>query len=94
MQGPSPNVYPCETRGRPKKLSARDLDEIEKLIISNGEDGRTMPYFGMVAAAGLDIDVSAETVCKAVELRYFYMCVACEKKWVLPNLVESRVEYL
>jgi len=46
-----------DPRGRPKKLSTEDLAIIERFIDTNGLDGRTVPWAGLPAAAGLDVEV-------------------------------------
>lgn len=82
-----------ETRGRKKKISNQDLATLERFIENNGFDGRTIPYAGLPAAAGLDIDVSEATVRRALKDIDFRFCIACEKKYVSPRLKERRVEY-
>ena len=82
-----------DRRGRPKKLSTHDLAVIERFIDNNGFDGRTVPWAGLPAAAGLDIDVCGETVRRAVKDLDLRMCVACEKKYTSPRLRERRADY-
>ncbi|KAK4122584.1 hypothetical protein N657DRAFT_664494 [Parathielavia appendiculata] len=56
-----------EQRGRPSKLSASEFAVIERFIDNNGFDGHTVPWAGLPAAAGLDVDVCRETVRRAVK---------------------------
>jgi transposase len=70
-----------DRRGRKSKISDQDLATIERFIESNGFDGRTIPYAALPAAAGLDLDVSARTVRRAVGSLDFRFCVACQKQW-------------
>ena len=80
-------------RGRKKKLSNQDLAVIEKFIDDNGFDGRTIPWAGLPAAAGLDVECHGETVRRAVKDLNLRMCIACEKKYTSPRLRERRAEY-
>ncbi|KAL2136146.1 hypothetical protein VTI74DRAFT_5199 [Chaetomium olivicolor] len=83
----------ADTRGRKKKISDEELAVIKRFIDSNGFDGRTVPWAALLAAAGLDIDVSADTVCRSVKDLNFRMCIACEKRYTSPRLKERRAEY-
>ncbi|KAK3950962.1 hypothetical protein QBC32DRAFT_371544 [Pseudoneurospora amorphoporcata] len=60
-----------ETRGRKKKLTPKALAILERFLESNGFDGRTIPWEGLPRAAGLDIEVSGETVRRAVKEMHF-----------------------
>jgi len=82
-----------DRRGRKKKLSPENLAIIERFIDENGFDGRTTPWAGVPAAAGLDLDLSGETVRRAVKDLNLRMCIACEKKYISPRLKERREEY-
>ncbi|KAK4120605.1 hypothetical protein N657DRAFT_701208 [Parathielavia appendiculata] len=68
-----------DRRGRKSKTSDRDLATIECFIESNDFDGRTVPYAALPAAAGLDLDVSARTVRRAVGSLDFRFYVAYQK---------------
>jgi hypothetical protein len=87
------NSVKTDNRGRKKKLSNEDLATIERLIDNNGFDGRTIPWAGLPAAAGLDVEVSGETVRRAVKDLNFRMCLACPKKYLSPRHKERRLEY-
>ncbi|KAK3306050.1 uncharacterized protein B0T15DRAFT_217152 [Chaetomium strumarium] len=82
-----------DRRGRKSKISDQDLATIERFLESNGFDGRTVPYASLPAAAGLDLDISARTVRRAVGSLDFRFCVACQKQWASRRLKERRVEY-
>ena len=82
-----------ETRGRKKLISKEDLAVIERFIDTNSFDGRTVPWAGLPAAAGLDLEVSGETVRRAVKDLNMRMCVACERKWISTASKEKRMEY-
>lgn len=69
------------------------MKTIESFIESNGFDGRTIPYAAIPAAAGLDLDVSAKTVRRALGSLNFRFFVACQKKWISPQHKERRMEY-
>ncbi|KAH8799419.1 hypothetical protein F5884DRAFT_811921 [Xylogone sp. PMI_703] len=82
----------AETRGRKRKLTNDDLIVIESFIENNGFDGRTVPWAGLPAAAGLDIDACGETVRNIVKDLNFRMCIACEKSCFL-TFGRKRIEY-
>jgi hypothetical protein len=86
------SIFP-DTRGRKKKISNEDLATIERFLDNNGHDGRTIPWACLPAAAGLDIDVSAETVRRAVKDVNFRMCPTCPNKYLSPQHKEGRLEY-
>jgi hypothetical protein len=88
------SLYPkTDARGRKQKITREMLAQIERFIDSNGFDGRTVPWAGLPAAAGLDIQVSGRTVQRAVKDLNLRMCIACEKKYTSPRLRERRCEY-
>ncbi|KAK3956948.1 hypothetical protein QBC32DRAFT_394140 [Pseudoneurospora amorphoporcata] len=60
-----------ETRGRKKKFTPKALAILERFLESHGFDGRTIPWEGLPRAAGLDIEVSGETVRRAVKEMHF-----------------------
>jgi len=82
-----------ETRGRPKKISDDDLAKLEALIASEGQDARVLQWKDLPAAAGLDLNVSSETVRRRMREISFRRCLACQKSYVPPNLAARRLEY-
>ncbi|KAK3291257.1 uncharacterized protein B0H64DRAFT_436110 [Chaetomium fimeti] len=82
-----------ETRGRKKKLDHEALIQIERCIDEGGFDGCTLPWEAIPSAAGLDIEVSARTVCRALRELNFRKCIACEKQYRSTQSKENRVEY-
>ncbi len=84
--------YP-ETRGRKRKLDHEALIQIERCLDEGGFDSRTLPWEAIPAAAGLDIDVSARTVRRALRELNFRRCVACEKQYRSAKSKGKRVEY-
>ena len=83
----------AETRGRKKKLSQNDLKRLEQFLESNGFDGRTITWDSLPAAAGLDVEVSGETVRRALKTIGFRRCIACQKAWVSKDLADRRKAY-
>jgi hypothetical protein len=61
------STYLYDARGRKRKITPEMLAQIEKFIDNNGFDGRTVRWAGIPAAVGLDIDVSGDTVRRAVK---------------------------
>ncbi len=82
-----------ETRGRKKKLDHEALIQIERCLDEGGFDSRTLPWEAIPSAAGLDIDVSARTVRRALRELNFRRCIACEKQYRSKQSKEKRVEY-
>lgn len=82
-----------ETRGRRKKLTEEDLDVLEAFIIDNGYDSRTLRWQDLPAEAGLEVEVSGETVRRRLKEREFRRCQACQKEYVSPRLAERRQGY-
>jgi hypothetical protein len=87
------STYRFDTRGRKRKISPEILAQIERFIDDNGFDGRTVPWAGIPAAMGLDLNVSGETIRRAVKDLNLRMCIACEKRYTSPHLRERRSEY-
>lgn len=82
-----------ETRGRKKIFSEADIDRLERFIAKNGCDSRQIPWTGLPAAAGLDIDYSEQTVRRALNSRKFRFCIACKKSYVSPDYAARRKAY-
>ena len=82
-----------ETRGRKKKISEQDLRVLEAFIEENGFDSRSLRWSELPAAAGLDLEVSGETVRRALKQLDFRRCLACQKEYISPRLAERRKEY-
>ena len=82
-----------ETRGRKKKLDNQALIQIERCIEQGGFDGRTLSWESIPSAAGLDLEVSARTVRRALRELNFRRCIACEKQYRSKQSKAKRVEY-
>ncbi|KAK4158499.1 hypothetical protein C8A00DRAFT_28509 [Chaetomidium leptoderma] len=82
-----------ETRGRKKKLDHEARIQIERCIDEGVFDGRTLPWDKVPAAAGLDVDVSAQTVRRVIGELNFRRCISCETEHRSKQSKEKRVEY-
>ncbi|KAK3303171.1 uncharacterized protein B0T15DRAFT_560036 [Chaetomium strumarium] len=83
----------AETPGRKKLLDNEALKQTERYIKQGGFEGRTLPWKAIPAAAGLDIDVSACTVHRALRELNFHKCIACEREYRSIRRKENRLEY-
>jgi hypothetical protein len=82
-----------ETRGRKRLLDHQALIQIERCIDEGGFDGRTLLWEAIPSAVGLDINVSARTVRRAVREMDFRRCLVYEKQYRSIQSKEKRVEY-
>jgi len=82
-----------ETQGRKLKLGEEAVRTTERCIEENGFDGRTLAWAALPAAAGLDIDVSGETVRRHMKKPGFRRRPACRKAYVTPEPAGRCLEY-
>ncbi|EPE03389.1 hmg box protein [Ophiostoma piceae UAMH 11346] len=83
----------AETRGRKRKLTDKDVDALADFVVKNdGHDARTLQWHRLPAEAGLDIDVSGETVRRHMRARGFRRCQACRETFVPPRSAKQRPE--
>lgn len=82
-----------ETRGRKRILTPSRLAAIERLIETDSFNAHTIPWAAMPAAAGLNVELSGETIRRAIKTIKFRSCIVCEKQWVSPKLASTRQEY-
>lgn len=80
-----------ETRGRPSKITQRDLRALEHIIQSSGQEGRLLSWEGLAIEAG--IEASARTIQRAMGTMAYRRCIACQKSWISPSLATKRLQW-
>ena len=82
-----------ETRGRKPLLGITDCQAIESLYKDHGYEARTMSWEAQAHNA-LDIDVSGQTIRRAMRLHLNYSkYVAAEKGFVKPEVANARMAF-
>lgn len=82
-----------ETRGRPKKLSESDVQQLVHFVENNGFDNRTIYYAALPAAAGLDVKYSGKTVRLTLKAHGFRFYKARQKQHLSEKAKARKVEY-
>lgn len=82
-----------ETRGRKKILTNEDLDKLENLLWSEGFEARRLTYSQLLPAAGIEKEVSFQTVRRALGTRHWRKCIACPRAFVSRHHAERREEF-
>jgi hypothetical protein len=80
-----------ETRGRPKLITDQDLSRMEAILESCDVQGRSMTWETLGYEAGLD--VSVDTIRRAMGTLNYHKCIACQKGWVSDKLGQLRKEW-
>ena len=80
-----------ETRGRRSKITPADLRYMELIVQRSGKEGRVLSWKALGIEAGLD--VSAETIRRAMGSMAYRRCIACQKSFVTFNIAVRRVEW-
>jgi len=80
-----------ETRGRPKKLSDAQCEEIAALLDSGDYDTQRLTWRGLAEQIGVD---ACEVTVRATMKEHGYGCfIACQKNYLKPTTKQRRVEY-
>ena len=80
-----------ETRGRRSKITPQDIRYMELIIQRTGQEGRVLSWQSLGIEAGLDL--SGETIRRAMGSLHYRRCLACRKSWVSPDLADRRVTW-
>ena len=78
-----------ETRGRKKKLSKSALKAAEKLLWTEGAEGRQLSWDNLATEA--ETNVSGRTLRRHMREKGYRRCVACRRSWIEEGLADKRV---
>jgi len=81
----------AETRGRKVQFTARDTRAVERVLWRCGFDGRVLSWDALALEAG--VDVSGRTVRRYLRQKDYRRCLACQRSWIAPALVQIRVRF-
>jgi transposase len=80
-----------ETRGRKSILSPQDIRAIERLIWTNGYDGRVLSWESLKFEAA--VNASAHTIQRYFLTMGYRRCVACRKGFISDAIAAKRVKF-
>jgi transposase len=80
-----------ETRGRRKKIIDEDLHQIEEILHNSDIETRSVTWETLAYEAGLD--VSVDTIRRAIGSLDYHKCIACRKAWINKDLGKRRKEW-
>jgi hypothetical protein len=80
-----------EARGRPKLITPQDLARLDTIIQSCGVQGRSMTWETLAYEA--DLDVSVDTIRRAMGTLDYHKCIACRKTWISDDLRKRRKKW-
>lgn len=86
------NPFSDETRGRPRKLSDKDVQAIAAMYSNEGYEARHLPWAAQAGAA-TDADICGRTVQRSLGRVGYRKCIAAEKESVRPADAKARVDY-
>ncbi|KAF2194324.1 hypothetical protein K469DRAFT_727625 [Zopfia rhizophila CBS 207.26] len=67
-----------------------DIKKLDRILQEGGFEARSMSWEALAWEAGLD--VSGDTIKRALGSMDYHMCIACRKGWVSKALAKQRVE--
>ncbi|KAI5455911.1 hypothetical protein BGZ63DRAFT_397566 [Mariannaea sp. PMI_226] len=82
-----------ETRGRKKKLSKADLDQLEYFYEDEGFEAKRVPWASVAAEAGTNTDISIRTVQRAAQIRDLYKRLAQQGKYKTQEEANRRLNW-
>ena len=85
------NYIWAETRGRPPKLSSKDLYRVETFLQDQGWDARALTWDQL--AEELDLDISGYQLKEHIGLMDYHKCIACQKGWLSQRAARRRVDW-
>ena len=80
-----------ETRGRKKLLKPEDLTAMEEIIWKYGYEARALTWQALAFEAGIVIEISHQTIRKAIGTLEYWKCIAYQKEWVSLSYAKQRV---
>ena len=80
-----------ETRGRSRKITPKDIRQMERILEEDGIYSRALTWEQLGYEAGLD--VSGRTIQRSMGTMDYHKCIACRKGWVNKASKKRRVEY-
>lgn len=80
-----------EKRGRPSKLSPKDLERADRYLQDLGWEGRTLTWEEL--AQELDLNVTGKILHDHLGSMNYHKFIACTKGWVSKRTAKERVEY-
>ncbi|KAF2869638.1 hypothetical protein BDV95DRAFT_82469 [Massariosphaeria phaeospora] len=86
-----PDTDQNETRGRPPLISLIKLRKLERIVEDFDVESRLMSWETLAYESGLD--VSKDTIRRAIGTLNYHKCLACKKGWVNKATAERRREY-
>jgi hypothetical protein len=86
-----PNSLWDERRGRPLKLSPKDIHRVDRFLQDIGWEARALSWDQL--AEELSLDVCGETLKTAMGSMDYHKCIACTKGWVSKKAANRRKEY-
>lgn len=80
-----------ETRGRPSKITPKDIREMEKILEEEGIEARALTWDQLAYEIGLEC--SGKTVRRVMQTMEYHKCIACKKGWVNEKTRKKRLEW-
>lgn len=84
--------YSPERRGRPAKVTAEDVHNVEEAVKEHSWEPQTMSW-DSIASEMLEDRCTGSTLRRVMKVMNYFRCVVCLRGWIHPNLAKQRVEY-
>lgn len=82
-----------ETRGRPSKISAADVEKMEAVLWDPGYESMSLNWASLAAQAGVPSGCNPRTIHRAMGTLGFRLCLRCGRSSVGAKNKERRVEF-